>query len=64
MKKGEQADLTRSLAQSLGLLSAEGLPLYQDEQLEKWKRRMAVVQTKLQRKVKTAKKNKRITTIS
>jgi tetratricopeptide (TPR) repeat protein len=44
------ADLTRSLAQTLGLLDSKGLPLYENELLEKWQRRRDVVLNKLKKK--------------
>ncbi|WGQ10685.1 hypothetical protein QG516_03325 [Pedobacter gandavensis] len=43
------ANLTRSLAKSLGLLSDSGLPIYEDELLEKWKQRKKIVEGKLQK---------------
>nr|WP_157247069.1 hypothetical protein [Pedobacter panaciterrae] len=43
------ADMTRSLAQSLGLLSDSGLPIYENELLEKWKRRKKIVEEKLRK---------------
>lgn len=46
----ELADMTRSLAQTLGLLNSKGLPIYENELLEKWKRRRIIVLNKLQKK--------------
>lgn len=36
----QKADLSRELAQSLGLLGTNGLPLYQDENIAKWQQRL------------------------
>lgn len=43
----QSADLSRSLAKSLGLLTDKGIPKYEDKQVASWKKRIEVVQKKL-----------------
>jgi len=44
---GELAELSRPLAESLGLLDSKGLPYYENELLKRWKKRKEVVSKKL-----------------
>ncbi|MDR6781952.1 tetratricopeptide (TPR) repeat protein [Pedobacter africanus] len=43
----KMAELSRPLAQSLGLLNTKGLPVHENELLDKWKRRKEVVVKKI-----------------
>jgi hypothetical protein len=43
------ANLTRSLAETLGLLNSKGLPIYENDLLEKWRRRKSIVLGKLEK---------------
>lgn len=45
----KMAEMTKSLAHSLGLLSSKGLPLYENELLKKWEKRKAIVLTKIKK---------------
>ena len=46
-KDPEAVDLGRKLATSLGLLDDEGLPVYEEPQLQAWRKREAVVEKRL-----------------
>ncbi len=46
------AAISRKLAQSLGLLDENGLPVFEDPQVLAWRQREAVVQKKLQKSTK------------
>ena len=49
----EMAELSRPLARSLGLLTSKGLPVQENELLNKWKLRKAVVVKKLKQDKKS-----------
>lgn len=55
----QKAELSRELAESLGLLGANGLPLYHDENIEKWEKRLVLLNAKLT-KAKTKPTKKKI----
>lgn len=44
---GELAELSRPLAESLGLLNSEGLPFYENEMLNRWKKRREILSKKI-----------------
>ena len=46
-KNKKKAELSRALAQSLGLLQDNGLPTYQDEIITKWQTRLHLLEHKL-----------------
>nr|WP_295932963.1 hypothetical protein [uncultured Dyadobacter sp.] len=46
-KNQKSAQLSRALAKSLGLLSAKGVPQYEDRQVSAWKKRMELIKKKL-----------------